>query len=106
MRNTFGGNEQLFDVGSEMHKKFQSRPSSPLANLISVHKTCINKLQNGTFSTFENERQARSQIIAYEPRNPREAQERLSYLFAIVATAHDWLDDGKIEDLLTMIRNY
>ncbi|MBB6469166.1 hypothetical protein HNQ96_005055 [Aminobacter lissarensis] len=83
-----------------------SKPTSCLMAAISTHKACVAKLRERSVSASETELNARSQIIFYEPRSPREAWERLSYLFAIVATAHDWLEDDEMEELLTMIRNY
>lgn len=88
-------------------KMFRKPLASPrLAALISAHKACFARLRERAPRAFENEVEARSQIIAYEPRDDREALERLSYLFAIIATANDWLDDDEIEDLLTMVRSY
>lgn len=84
---------------------FHSKPTSRLSAVISTHKACFAKLRERTVSASEDERIARSQIIAYEPRNCREALERLSYLFAVVTTAHDWLDDDEMEELLAMVRN-
>lgn len=88
----------------EMFRKPLASPR--LAALISAHKVCFARLRERTPSAFENERKARLRIIAYEPRNRRETFERLSYLFAFVSTAHDWLDDDEMEELLTMIRDY
>ncbi|HEV2501791.1 MAG TPA: transposase [Mesorhizobium sp.] len=96
-----------FEVGAEMRDdRFQSRPGPRLAALISVHKTCLAKLRDGTVSAYENEWKSRSHIVAYEPRNDGEALKRLSYLFAMVATANDWLEDDEVEEFLTMVRNY
>lgn len=52
------------------------------------------------------EMKTRWQIIAYEPRNKQEALQRLSYLFAIIATAGDWLEDDEVEEFLNIVRNY
>lgn len=82
------------------------RRNACLSMLISDHKAYFAKLRERTESASERERNARSQIIAYEPHDRREALERLSYLFAVVATANDWFDDNEMEELLTMIRNY
>lgn len=87
-------------------RHFQSRPAPSLAPLILAHKSCFVRLRNRTLAAFENERRARSQIIAYEPHDPREALERLSYLFAVIATAGNWLQHDEMEELLTMVRNY
>lgn len=95
-----------FQVGVEIHNdQFQSRPSPRLPALISVHKACFARRER-TVNALQNEVNARSQIIGYEPRNRGEALERLSYLFAVIATANDWLEDDELEELLTMIRNY
>lgn len=91
-------------VAWEMFRKPLGSPR--LAALISAHKVCFARLRERTPSAFENEVEARSQIIAYEPRDDREALERLSYLFAIIATANDWLDEDEIKDLLTTVRSY
>ncbi len=77
-----------------------------LATLISVHKVYFAKLRERTESALADEMKARLQVVAYEPRNHRESLERLSYLFAIIATASDWLGDDEVEELLTMVRNY
>lgn len=93
--------ERLVADGTSFH----SEPTSRLSAVISTHKACFTKLRERTVSASEDERIARSQIIAYEPRNCREALERLSYLFAAVATAHIQLEDGETEEFLTEVRN-
>ena len=96
------GVERRVAGGTGLH----SKPTSRLTAVIFTHKACVAKLRERTVGASESEHTARWRLIAYEPRDRREALERLSYLFACVATAHDWIKDDEIEELMTMIRNY
>lgn len=89
-----------------MHKdELYNRLGLRLENLISAHKSCLARLEEQTESAVTDEIEARSQIMLYEPRDRREALERLGYLFALAATANNWLEDHAIGELLATIRN-
>lgn len=103
---SFGKTDGPFDIGAVVPKdKLQIRPYPRLATLLSAHKACLARLRERTDSTFENEMAARWQIIIYKPRDRGEALERLGYLFAVVATANDWLDEDEMKEFLTMVRS-
>ncbi len=70
-----------------------------LATLISVHKVYFAKLRERTESALADEMKARLQVVAYEPHDRGEALERITYLFAAIATADDWLEDDEMEEL-------
>lgn len=89
-----------------MHNdEFDNKLGLRLENLISAHKACLVRLGQQTESAVADEIEARSQIMLYEPRDRREALERLGYLFALAATANDWLEDDTIGEFLATIRN-
>jgi len=88
--------------GTGLHSARTSR----LIAATSTHKACVAKLRERTASASEAEKRARWQIIAHRPRNQQEALERLSYLFAMIATANDWLEDDEVKELATIVRIY
>lgn len=94
--------ERRSATGTDRH----GTPTLRLTAAISAHKACFPYLRERTVSASEMEMKTRWQIIAYEPRNKQEALQRLSYLFAIIATAGDWLEDDEVEEFLNIVRNY
>lgn len=88
--------------GAGLHSARASR----LIVATSTHKACVDKLRERTASASEAEKKARRQIIAYKPRNQQEALERLSYLFAMIATANNWMEDDEVTELATIVRIY
>lgn len=88
--------------GTGLHSARISR----LIAATSTHRACVAKLRERTASASEAEKKARWQIIAYKPRNQQEALERLSYLFAMIATANNWLEDDEVKELATIVRIY
>lgn len=85
---------------------FRSKPACHLIALISTHKAYFAKRRERTIGGSQNERNALLKIVAYEPRDRREALERLSYLFAIVATSNDRLEDEEIKELLALVNTF
>lgn len=83
---------------------FRSKPASHLIALISTHKACIAKPDESTIGGSQKEKNALLKIITYEPCDRREALGRLSYLFAVVATSNDWLEDDEIKELLALLK--
>ena len=82
----------------------RSKSASHLIGLISTYKACIAKPNESTIGGLQKEKNARLKIITYEPCDRREALERLSYLFAVVATSNDRLDDDDIKELLALLK--
>lgn len=98
----FDGTERQLADGTGFH----SKPASHLIAMISTHKACFAKPRERTISSSQTEKNALLKIIAYEPRERREALERLSYLFAIVATSNDRLEDEEIKELLALVNTF
>lgn len=95
-----------FGVGYNMKKNQRlCWPHPHLATLIYKHKACLKQRGGQMGSALDYESKLRSMIMAYHPRDGNEALLRLTYLFALVATADAWLpDEDKIADLLDQLR--
>lgn len=95
----FGGTTVLEDVEHPL----THRSSARLTALIATHKACLAARRMRSGCSRNHEIAVRSAIMAYDPRDSGEALLKLTYLFALVATADAWLPEDNIRDLLDLL---